>query len=133
MKVTLSTNGENGGIIDSTQNTGVDSDGSTNAELLERGEVSAADRNRNRIRQPGAITEIIRGSLGDVYSSKGDTSDVLGAGESGWISERNLRPAQKVGSGLNKDFLGSIQGVKSNEYDSIGRLFSPEIQKKTLL
>lgn len=107
-----------------------DENGGTNADILAGRGVSTSGRSQNRVRTYGANTEIIRGELENLYSSEGNDVNVLAAGESAWLSTRDFEPAQEVGGGLEKNFLRNIQGVKSNGYDSVGRILSPELQEK---
>ena len=107
-----------------------DENGGTNADILAGRGVSTSGRSQNRVRTYGANTEIIRGKLENVHSSEKNDVNVLAAGESAWLSTRDFEPAQEVGGGLEKNFLRNIQGVKSNGYDSVGRILSPELQEK---
>ena len=118
--------GTNGGIINSRG----EENGSNNPELLERRKVSTTGRGKNRVRTHGANTEIIRRELADVPQSKGNDALALAAGETAWLSERNLQSASQVGGGLEKNFLRSLQRVKSNGYDSIGRVLDADLQEK---
>ena len=116
--------------IISNQESGVEEDGSTNPKLLAGRKVSATNRGENYQRQYGANTEIIRISLGNAQQSTGISGKDVAAGESGWLSARNFPFARTMGRGLDKNFLGSIQGVALKNTDSIGRIITPELQEK---
>lgn len=105
-------------------------DGSTDTDILEGRKVSASGRGKNRIRTHGANTEIIRGELEGLPKGEGNNDISLAAGETAWLSSPDFGPAQKVGGGLGESFLRNIRRVKSNGFDSIGRILSPELQEK---
>ena len=60
----------------------------------------------------------------------GISSQNVAAGESGWLSARNFPFARTMGSGLDKNFLGSIRGIEFKNTDSIGRVIGDELQEK---
>ncbi|MBR5223244.1 MAG: hypothetical protein IKV81_03670 [Clostridia bacterium] len=122
----------NGDIINNGQQTvtGDDINGSTDPELLAGRRVSAVSGSQNNQRKYSVNTEIIRGELGTEQSSTGIPDKNVAAGESGWISSGEVGPTQRLGSGLDEGFLGSIRRIKLKAIDSVGRLLSENLQDK---
>ena len=104
--------------------------GGTNTELLAGRKVSTAGRSANSLREQSANTGILRRQLGALSSNQGFVDRRLAAGTSSWISETDRQPAQKVGGGLDENFLGSLQRVKLSDTDTIGRKLSAELQEQ---
>ena len=93
-------------------------------------QVSTAGRSANSLREQSANTGILRRQLGALSSNQGFVDRRLAAGTSSWISETDRQPAQKVGGGLDENFLGSLQRVKLSDTDTIGRKLSAELQEQ---
>ena len=128
-------NQANGSAVDndtvsSYNGTRGDINGSTNTGLLAGGKVSAVGGGNNSLREQSANTGIIRGQLGALSGNQGTADRRLAAGTSSWISETDRQPAQKVGGGLDENFLGDLHRVKLSDTDTIGRILSPELQEE---
>ncbi len=125
-------NNEQSGYTQSnvTEIVGGEINASENAELLAGGTISTVSTGQNRIRSHGANTEIIRGELGKLFKNKRHGNKNVAAGEGGWVSKRDFESKTKVGRGLKESFLRTLQRIKSNGFDSIGRRLSKDLQEK---
>ena len=112
------------------QDNGGNDNGSEDAELLERGEISAAGRSGDTLRQQGENSQAVRGTLGDVFETERHNDILSEGGGSTWLSGGNFESSSNVGSGYGESFLRTLREKRPLGVDTKGRIVSKRNQER---